>query len=101
MTNDELRRVSARIADARMARRADMDPAAPATTPSGERVGGPFTVGDRVMDMQSGREGEVSNVLSADRDGIAWIYVRFDDGGASITRPGQLLARPRPPAGRS
>jgi hypothetical protein len=100
MTNDDVRRAQQRIADAREQSRAAIDAGAPAPAPAQDRNGAPFVVGDRVLNLRGGAEGEVDRVEVADRSGVAWIWVRFDDGSRSRLTATDLLARPTPPAPR-
>lgn len=100
MTNDELRRVTQRIADARDTTRRALDAsAAPARTAT-DRIGASFAVGDRVLDLRGGREGEVADVRPADRDGAAGVWVRYDDDSRALRTADDLIARPKPPAAR-
>lgn len=101
MTNDELRRAQQRIADARAQRRADVGADARPPAPTMERLAGLFTVGDRVLDLRTGREGDVDAVGLPVGTRPAPIAVRYDDGERAQREPADLLARPRPPAGRS
>lgn len=97
MTNDEARRAQQRIADAQIARRAELrEPERIAAADVG-RVGGPFAVDDRVMDLRSGREGKVQHVGLPDSGGAPSVFVRFDDGSVGTRDPLDLLARPRRP----
>jgi hypothetical protein len=100
MTNDEVRRAQQRIADAKLARRADLDAAARPPVSAADRVGAPYRAGDRVLDLPSGREGIVDRVGAPDRTGDVMVSVRFDDGALGIRQPADLLARPRPPSSR-
>jgi hypothetical protein len=100
MTNDEVRRAQQRIADARLARRRE-DEAIAAAAPSGVAgVARPFEVGDRVLDLRSGREGEISEVTPADRTGAVLVWVRFDDGTPGLRDVADLMGRPKRPAAR-
>lgn len=98
MTDDERRNAQQRIADTRAQIRRELDtPASPART-AADRIGAAFAVGDRVLNLQGGLEGEVDDVRPADRDGLAWIWVRYDDRSRSAVRASDLIARPKPPA---
>lgn len=97
MTNDEVRRAQQRIADQREQRRAGLAPSAPSTAAPANGVGGPFVVGDRVMDLRGGREGVVYALRSSGQDSAASVSIQFDDGSFGWRDPLDLLARPRRP----
>lgn len=97
MTNDEVRRAQQRIADAQIARRMELREPERVTGADVGRVGGPFTVGDRVMDLRGGREGVVYALASPGQDSAGRVSVHFDDGSFGWRDPLDLLARPRRP----
>lgn len=101
MANDELRRTLTRITDARDARRAVDLGAASAAAPTSAAARAAFTVGDRVFDVASGREGSVTRVGAADNIGRTPIDVVLDGGAAVARLARDLIARPRRPAARS
>jgi hypothetical protein len=100
MTNDDMRRVQQRIADARLARRREDDAIAAAPTRGAVEGTERFRVGDRVLDLRSGREGDVTDVGPADRTGAILVGVRFSDGSRGLRDVADLMARPTPPAAR-
>jgi hypothetical protein len=100
MTNEDVRRQMAAIADARDRRRAELDADARPPVSAADRLPAPFRAGDRVLDLRGGREGTVFDVGIPDRAGLVRVAVRFDDGGVSMGPASDLLARPRPPVGR-
>jgi hypothetical protein len=100
MTNDEVRRAQQLIADARVARRREDDTIA-ASAPSGVAgVARPFESGDRVLDLRSGKEGEISDVSPPDRTGAVLVGVLFDDGSRGLRDVADLMGRPKRPAAR-
>jgi hypothetical protein len=100
MTNEDVRRAQQRIADMRDVRGRELAASAAPPRAPGGRVGAPVAVGDRVLDLRGGREGEVFDVLPADRARSVRVCVRFDDGGTSIGPASDLVARPKPPEAR-
>jgi hypothetical protein len=100
VTNDELRRRMAALADARDERRRAIDADARPPVSAADRIAAAFRVGDRVMDLGGGREGRVSDVGVPDRAGLVRYSIRFDDGSIAIRVGADLLARPTPPAAR-
>jgi hypothetical protein len=100
MTNDEVRRAQQRIADARVARRREDEAIAVAAPNAVAGVARPFESGDRVLDLRSGREGEISDVSPPDRSGAVLVGVRFDDGSRGLRDVADLMARPKRPAAR-
>jgi hypothetical protein len=101
MTNDDVRLAQQRIAEMREISRGALDLA---TTPTPAAAAGrvvSWRVGFRALDRVTGREGEVSNVVTSDDGQPARVYIRFDDGGAAVRLASDLVARPRPPAARS
>jgi hypothetical protein len=100
MTNDEVRAQMTRIADARMARRAADQAAAPASTSADAANVGGLVAGARVLDVRTGREGTVDHVGPPDRVGRALLWVRFADGSVVSRGAADLQWRPTPPTGR-
>lgn len=100
MTDDDRRRAQQRLADSRELVRQELAAAASPPRAATDRVAPWFAVGDRVLNLRGGQEGEVEDVRPADRDGVAWIWVRFDDGSRSALRAADLIARPKPPGAR-
>jgi hypothetical protein len=97
---DETSRRLTRIADARMARRADeMGAAAPSAAPPSARDG-VSVIGDRVLDVATGLGGEVLDVGRVDNLGRTPITVRLDDNTRVTRLARDLIARPRRPAAR-
>lgn len=100
MTNDEVRRAQQRIADARLARRREDEASAAAPSSAAAAGARPFASGDRVLDLRSGREGEIADVGPADRTGAVLFSIRYDDGSRGLRDSADLMARPKPPAAR-
>jgi hypothetical protein len=98
VTDDERRNAQQRIADTRAQIRRELDTRATPSRSATDRIGAPFAVGDRVLNIRGGLEGEVDDVRPTGSDGSAWIWVRYDDGARSALRATDLIARPRPPA---
>lgn len=101
MTDDDSRRALTRIADARLARRSELDAEASAPAPPPASSAGGFTRGDRVLDRRSGREGTVQHVGEPDRRGDRLYQIAFDGGMFGLRPALDLLPRPTPPPGRS
>jgi hypothetical protein len=100
MTNDELRRRMASLADARDERRRAIDGDARPPVSAADRLAAPFRVGDGVLDLVSGREGRVFDVGVPDRQAAIVVVVKFPDGGSVSRLARELVARPTPPAAR-
>lgn len=101
MTNDELQRTLTRVADSRLARRTADDAAAASAAPAPASRGGPFVVGDRVFDVDSGQDGTVTEVGPAQPMGRTDLGVQLGDGTLVRRQAANVIARPRRPAARS
>lgn len=101
MTNDEVRRTMTRIADAKVARRADLSADGAAAAAPAPRIDGLPRAGDRVMDVLGGLEGTVESVGTPSGSGSVLVYIRLDNGSLLVRPPFNLMRRPTPPGGRS
>lgn len=101
MTNDELRRAMTRIADARIAGRADLGTPSTTSPSSSARALGAIVPGDRVLDLRTGAEAVVFDVSPQSAGSIGAISIRFTSGTTAVRNPAELQPRPTPPAGRS
>lgn len=101
MTNADLRRAMTRVTDARVGRRAELAADARPPVRAEDRLGLAFAPGDRVFDTVSGEEGTVIRGLANGAGQSAALVVALPSGGEVNRSPSQLVARPRPPAGRS
>jgi hypothetical protein len=83
-----------RLAAARQERERELAATRRAPVTAEQRLGLPFTPGDRVFDTLSGSHGRVARVDPAPAGGSIAVLVQLDDGMIVTREPSTLIDRP-------